>query len=119
MLKTKLPKVYSQSAVDLSSHGMSGIAWTREMFEKFLSDPEATKVVILGGDVLLVGDDGRISYTYESWAVEKRAPTESYESYSERAREKAREYLKIMRKGDGVLISPVLTDEATAGLLSN
>ena len=116
MLKTKLPKTYEENAYKHPEHGFNGIAWTRETLEKFLEDPTVSKVVILGGDILQKDHNDRLNYTYESWAVSARSPTESYDSYCVRSREKAREYLKIMRNSEGVLIAPVLTDEATAGL---
>ncbi len=110
--------IYKDAARDIEQFGLIEIAWTRDTLEEFLEDSSVLDIVILGGDVLDKDKDGKIAYTYESWAVSGRSPNESYEAYCARSREKAREYLKIMRKGENVLIIPVLSDEATAGLHS-
>ena len=116
MLKAKLPNTYLEKTYTREDHGFEGIAWSRETLESFLSDPAVNKVVILGGDILKKDKQGRLTYTYDSWAVSARSPAEPYDEYCKRSRDKAHEYLKIMRKGDDIFIAPVLTDEATAGL---
>jgi hypothetical protein len=118
MLKTTLADNYRTQVSAENANSFGSYIWNRAILEAFIEDPKTSNIVLLGGDILEKDDSGRLNYTYDSWSVPGRSPTDSYEAYCKLSRENAREYLKIMRRGDNVFIVPVLTDEMTAGLLA-
>ncbi len=115
-MEKQLPEEFELKKISLSSLNVSGFAWTREDFLKFLEHPISSQFAILGGDVLLI-QHGELSYTYDNWYVSDRQKTESFTDFCRRGHAEALRYLNAYPKKDNVVFSPTLTSEVTAGWL--
>lgn len=114
-MQKQLPLEYEQKKISLKDLIGGDYAWTKEVILKFLNDASANEFVVLGGDVILF-EDNKPSYTYDSWSSDDRQIGESFASYYERARKKAIEYIEKYPMKTGIVFAPVITSEATAGL---
>ena len=68
----------------LTIPGVTGYAWTRELLLKFLNDEVSNDFAIFGGDVIEIGKDGKMNYTYDNWGIDGRNIGESFRDYCQR-----------------------------------
>lgn len=116
-MEKKLPENIVTAAISLEESGISGIAFSKNDILDFFKSDEIDSFAILGGDVLKFNSiKNKYEYTYDNWYAPDRLIKESFPEFCKRCKESSIKYIEQYPDKEGVVFTPVLTSEITAGM---
>jgi hypothetical protein len=115
-MKKELSTKFKSKLIEINITGVTGYVWSKDLLLDFINDEESTRFAILGGDVIEIGSDGKMKYTYDNWGIDGRNIGESFHDYCKRCAALTREYIENYPTKENIRFIVVMTCEVTAGM---